>query len=456
MTTTFNVRIWAIKKMRGRRRPYGVRWITDTEEHSEWYANKTQADSRRADLIRAARSGEPFDIDSGLPVSELKRRNSVTLLEFSQSYLDMKWPRVAATSRAGIVDGLASACAAFVKPAQGRPSARDLRRVLTSSLLPPPTRQDPTPHEYSEIASWLARHSRPLYDLTETPAVRDLLDALTVKLDGTPVSSKLYRRKRSALFNTLDYAVEQDLLPDNPIRRVKHTVSKAVAQVDPGVVVNPRQANELLTAVSYSGVRDPERGARLVAFFATLYYAAARPAEAMALRDTDCKLPRSGWGELALGESLPYAGKRWTDSGEVHDHRGLKHRAPNEVRYVPIPPVHVAILRHHLDTFGTTGDGRLFRAASGAPVQSSTYGHVWQDARRYALPEVERNSRLAAVPYDLRHAGVSLWLNSGVPPTEVAARAGHSVEVLLKVYAKCIHGQRDRLNTLIEAALDEQ
>lgn len=49
-----------------------------------------------------------------------------------------------------------------------------------------------------------------------------------------------------------------------------------------------------------------------------------------------------------------------------------------------------------------------------------------------------------------------LWLNSGVPPTEVAARAGHSVEVLLKVYAKCIHGQRDRLNSLIEAALDQE
>ncbi|WP_281353786.1 hypothetical protein [Amycolatopsis pithecellobii] len=41
-----------------------------------------------------------------------------------------------------------------------------------------------------------------------------------------------------------------------------------------------------------------------------------------------------------------------------------------------------------------------------------------------------------------------------MPPTEVAARAGRSVDVLLKVYAKCIHGQRDRLNSLIDAALE--
>lgn len=40
--------------------------------------------------------------------------------------------------------------------------------------------------------------------------------------------------------------------------------------------------------------------------------------------------------------------------------------------------------------------------------------------------------------YDLRHACASTWLNGGVPPAQVAEWAGHSVSVLLKVYAKCI------------------
>jgi hypothetical protein len=43
--------------------------------------------------------------------------------------------------------------------------------------------------------------------------------------------------------------------------------------------------------------------------------------------------------------------------------------------------------------------------------------------------------------YNLRHACLSLWLNAGVPPTRVAAWAGHSVEVLLGIYVKCIDGQ---------------
>ena len=86
-------------------------------------------------------------------------------------------------------------------------------------------------------------------------------------------------------------------------------------------------------------------------------------------------------------------------------------------------------------------------------VQSSTYGRVWREARTYALKPQQAVSSLAESAYDLRHACVSLWLNAGVPPTEVAARAGHSVDVLLKVYAKCIDGQRDQLNSKIDAVL---
>jgi integrase len=64
-------------------------------------------------------------------------------------------------------------------------------------------------------------------------------------------------------------------------------------------------------------------------------------------------------------------------------------------------------------------------------------------------------SPVARRPYDLRHAAVSLWLNSGVPATEVATRAGHSVDVLLKVYAKYIEGQQDMANRRIEDALGD-
>jgi integrase len=62
-------------------------------------------------------------------------------------------------------------------------------------------------------------------------------------------------------------------------------------------------------------------------------------------------------------------------------------------------------------------------------------------------------SPLARRPYDLRHAAASLWLNACVPATEVARRLGHSVAVLLKVYANCIDGGADGMNDKIGGAL---
>ena len=60
---------------------------------------------------------------------------------------------------------------------------------------------------------------------------------------------------------------------------------------------------------------------------------------------------------------------------------------------------------------------------------------------------------MARTPYDLRHAAVSTWLNGGVPPADVAAWAGHSVEILLKIYAKCLDGGTELLRKRVQAAL---
>jgi len=45
---------------------------------------------------------------------------------------------------------------------------------------------------------------------------------------------------------------------------------------------------------------------------------------------------------------------------------------------------------------------------------------------------------------------VSTWLAARVPVAEVAERAGQSVEVLLKVYAKCLDGERATSNRRID------
>jgi integrase len=69
---------------------------------------------------------------------------------------------------------------------------------------------------------------------------------------------------------------------------------------------------------------------------------------------------------------------------------------------------------------------------------SSQRSAVFHKARAGAFRGEEAASLLARRPYDLRHAAVSTWLNAGVAPPQVADWAGHTEDVLLRVYAKCI------------------
>jgi integrase len=110
------------------------------------------------------------------------------------------------------------------------------------------------------------------------------------------------------------------------------------------------------------------------------------------------------------------------------------------------------MLRSHLAQFGTGADGRLFTGSRGGVIAEWSYLVVFHRARKAALSGQEARTPLAGRPYDLRHAAVSTWLNAGVPAPQVAEWAGHSVDVLLRVYAKCIAGQQAEAQRRIEEA----
>ncbi|MER7132595.1 hypothetical protein [Streptosporangium saharense] len=90
---------------------------------------------------------------------------------------------------------------------------------------------------------------------------------------------------------------------------------------------------------------------------------------------------------------------------------------------------------------------------NGGDLPTITYRRAWTKARAEVLSEAEYASPLGRRVYGLRHACLSTWLNAGVPPTQVAAWAGHSVDVLLKIYAKCIVGQDETAKRRISEAL---
>jgi integrase len=139
--------------------------------------------------------------------------------------------------------------------------------------------------------------------------------------------------------------------------------------------------------------------------------------------------------------------------GSHRERRQLKHRARGDSRIVPTHPELTSLLRAHLAQFGTAPDGRLFSGVRGGELPTITYRRAWIKARQMVLTAAEQASPLARRPYDLRHACLSTWLNGGVYPTQVAEWAGHGVDVLLRIYAKCVVGQDELAKRRIDEAL---
>ncbi|MEV6525919.1 hypothetical protein AB0M43_28645 [Longispora sp. NPDC051575] len=104
--------------------------------------------------------------------------------------------------------------------------------------------------------------------------------------------------------------------------------------------------------------------------------------------------------------------------------------------------------------FGTSADGPLFVGErNGTELPTGTILREWRRARREVFVGEVAAGPLAAVPYDLRHAAISTWLNGGVPPTDAAEWAGQSVEILYRIYAKCLDGGIGLLRQRVDSAL---
>jgi integrase len=417
METTYEVRVWAIREKTGKpqkgkpeKKSYIVRWNVSKEPFTKTYATRLLADSFRAKLTTAQKEGEAFRLIDGLPVSHGRERSDQSWFEFAQRYVDMKWVRAAAKSRASNADAMASITMAMLASDRGRPETKLLCKAMTGWAFNLKRREAEKGTDIENALRWLAKNTLPVSRLDDAALTRKVLDELAVKMDGKAAAANTVSRKRAVFYNSLESAIESKLLDRNRIPDIKWTAPKEVKAIDKRVVVNPGQARRLLVAVEAQRVEGQPRrsaGLGLVAFFGSMYYSGLRPEEAAMLGKADLQLGESGWGELLLSESAPIAGAAWTDSGDRRDRRQLKHRGKGEVRGVPCPPPLTTLLHHHLEKFGVAGDGRLFRSLSGGDLAESTIARVWDKARKAVLTEQEYASVLGRRPYDLRHACVS-------------------------------------------------
>lgn len=400
-------------------RRYVVRWRVDGRDFKRRRKVKAEAERYRSKLIAAIADGDVFDRSTGEPASW--HQHSATWWEWSQQWLDLKWPDWAGSSRKSGVEALVAFTPHLVHSRAPEPPPR-LRAWLWEVGFNPAVDEGEGP----EVA-WLERWSLPLEHIDPSSLERALRLG-TTKRDGQPNAPTVAKRRRDLLNAALKSAIRRDLLATNPMDRVEWVVPKQSSQVD--ISVLPSMADIDLLIDHIAALRTG--GARYAAFFAILAYAGLRPSEAAALRVADLDLPDAGWGIARLRDAEPSPGTRYSGTGTTRQLKELKHRAEGTIRAVPLPPPLVERLRTHLDRWEEI-DGRVFSNGNRRSVTAENYGKVWNRAKR-ATWEPDHVAA-SAWPYDLRHTAATVMLRARVPLAEVARRLGHSVDVLLRVYA---------------------
>ena len=114
-------------------------------------------------------------------------------------------------------------------------------------------------------------------------------------------------------------------------------------------------------------------------------------------------------------------------------------------RSVPLPDVVIKALSDHMTTYPVGPEELVFTAPKGGPVRLAS----WR--QRYWVPAVKKAGLTPLRIHDLRHTAVSLWIEAGAHPYDVAARAGHqSVSVVLDRYGHLMPGAAERVNDALD------
>lgn len=316
-----------------------------------------------------------------------------------------------------------------------------------------------------------------------TPAdVQDWLDRL--RKDGRTADT--IRRARNVLAAVIDEALRRRLVAGNPVRalhprrRVRRALIEERAERDSIVIPEREDVRKMLDAAEHGRhgwliVTEPcDAGTRTVEVIEfpsadkpVVRLRAAREAHAdhpervvalfrpaRWLRPLLATLALSGirigearglvWGDVGDGEmTIRRAADRFNNLGPVKTVAAL--------RTVPLGPILAETLRQWRASVGVArggaepGDDELvFPSETGDVLTYSNIVNREVSPLQVALGIVDASGRSSFTPHDFRHFAVSLWIDQGADPKQVARWVGHeSAAFTLDVYAHLFAKKRD-------------
>ncbi|MDX3784112.1 hypothetical protein [Streptomyces europaeiscabiei] len=207
-TSSLDVRFYPIEtNKRANGNTYTVRWKVAHKKHSKTYKKSAVADDERAKLMSAHRKREPFDIETGRPISWTSKAAEVNWYDFAVEYVDWKSPSAAINTRKNMAKALTPVTIALLRtppPQHFEPvKVRRALREYAFNIRQRANQERPIPAEVQTILNWVQRNSLPMSAWEKTEHVDKVVTALTTRLDGTAAAASSVRRNdRRAMLDT--------------------------------------------------------------------------------------------------------------------------------------------------------------------------------------------------------------------------------------------------------------
>lgn len=416
--------IFNICKNETRKRGYRLKWRVAGRDFSRSFKTKAEGQAFERKLQRALEDGKEFSSVNGLPATW--EQSARTFVECAIEYTQMKWAGWSPKTRDSFANSIAPVIFELTRQKTKTTVTRaDIQRVARAYLVCITETKAPSVQD-AKVIEYVKTNSYRLNEI-DTSIVTKALTALNLKeVEGTPVASDTFRKRKQTLNAVMDHAFCNHYLNENPVKRVKFSRKVDGVEVDPKGVLSAQACREIQEKLDNYKPKNKNlngRGKIVSKFVAVIWLAGLRPSEAAGLQKKHLLFEESKSPCIKVEQAAVSLSSNFTDNGKNYVVKELKARGKKVFRKVPILTELATQLKEF--TKEMKDDDFIFSLAENRDVPISTdmvhsfFGKVCDSGH---------------TPYDLRHTNASILIYAGLNIIEVANRLGHSITVCSKVY----------------------